>query len=60
MGKFVDLGNTENLFKVLGPEFRVTSVYKVVSFSSAMLYDSFSDWVFIKKLLEKDSGIREH
>lgn len=54
------LGNIENLFKVLDPEFRVTSVYKVVSFSSAMLYDSFSDWVFIKKLLEKDSGIREH
>lgn len=40
------LENIENLiFKVLDPEFSMTSIYRIVGFSSAMLYDSFWVWV---------------
>ena len=46
------LGNIEKFFKVLDVEFRVTSVYKVVGFSSAILYDSFNGWVFQEIMIE--------
>lgn len=45
------LENIENLiFRVVDPEFSITSIYRIVGISSVMLYGSFAVWVIIKKL----------
>lgn len=43
-------GNVDNLFKFVDPEFIVTFIYHIISFSLVMLYDSFSGFISIKKL----------